>query len=129
MDREYKTITRIAFIIHIIIGLFFGLSFLLIPDIVLPLFGMAFVDPIVRIFGAMIIAFTFGSILGLTTRKVARVKFIVEMEFVWLVLGILATAVHLVFPPLLSLIFAGAVIGSLVILMTLFALSYFLEMR
>ncbi|MFX1576143.1 MAG: hypothetical protein ACFFCF_03115 [Promethearchaeota archaeon] len=129
MAEEYGMITRITFIIHIIIGLIFGISFLVIPDIMLPLFGMAFVDPTVRMFGAIIIGFTVTSILGLMTREVVRVKIIIQAELIWLILGIIAGAVHLVIPPLLSLTFAGAAIGSLVILFILFLLSYFMEIR
>jgi hypothetical protein len=129
MAEEYGMITRITFIIHIIIGLVFGISFLGIPDIMLPLFGMGFVDPTVRMFGAIIIGFTFTSILGLMTREVVRVKIIIQAELIWLILGIIAGAVHLVIPPLLSLTFAGAAIGSLVILFILFLLSYFMEIR
>ncbi len=129
MAEEYGMITRIAFIIHIIIGFTFGISFLAVPDIMLPLFGMAFVDPTVRMFGAIIIGFTFTSILGLMTREVVRIKIIIQAELIWLILGIIAGAVHLVIPPLLSLTFAGAAIGSLVILFILFLLSYFMEIR
>lgn len=129
MAEEYGMITRITFIIHIIIGLIFGISFLVVPDIMLPLFGMAFVDPAIRMFGAMIIGFTFTSVLGLMTREVARVKIFIEAELLWLILGIIAGAVHLVLPPLMSITFAGAAIGSLVILFILFLLSYFMEIR
>jgi len=129
MAEEYGMITRITFIIHIIIGLIFGVSFLVIPDIMLPLFGMAFVDPAIRMFGAIIIGFVFMSFLGLMTREVARVKIVIIGELVWLILGIIAAAVHLVIPPLMSITFAGAALGSLVILFILFLLSYFMEIR
>ena len=129
MADKYGMITRIAFIIHIIIGFIFGISFLAVPNIMLPLFGMAFVDPTVRMFGAMIIALTFSSILCLMTREVARVKIVVQTELVWLILGLIAGAVHLVFPPLISLAFAIAALGSIAILLILFLLSYLMEMR
>lgn len=129
MAEKYGMITRITFIIHIIIGLIFGISFLAIPNIMLPLFGMAFVDPTIRMFGAIIIGFVFTSILGLMTREVVRVKIVIQAELVWLILGIIAAAVHLVIPPLMSLTFAAAALGSLAILLILFLLSYFMDVR
>jgi hypothetical protein len=80
-------------------------------------------------FGAIIIGFVFMSFLGLMTREVARVKIVILGELVWLILGIIAAAVHLVIPPLMSITFAGAALGSLVILLILFFLSYFMEIR
>jgi hypothetical protein len=129
MAEEYGMITRITFIIHIIIGLIFGIGYLVIPDFLLPMLGMTFSDPTVRMFGAIIIGFTFTSILGLMTREVARVKIVVQAELIWLILGIIAAALHLVIPPLITVTYAGVAIGALAILFILFLLSYFMEMR
>jgi hypothetical protein len=122
-------ITRITFIIHIIIGLIFGIGYLVIPDFLLPMFGMAFTDLTVRLFGAITIGFTFTSIFGLMTREVARVKIFVQAELIWLILGIIAATIHLVIPPLITTTYAGVAIGALAILLILFLLSYFMEMR
>jgi len=89
---EYSKFLRYTFIIHIVIGFIFGLSFLLIPEQFLSIIGWepGIFDPINRIFGAVIVGLTSGSILALLDPDWEKVKILVRIELVWLPLGIIA---------------------------------------
>jgi hypothetical protein len=128
MAEEYGVLLRITFIIHVIIGFIFGLGFLMIPAYLAPMFGIAFSDPTVRLFGAMMVAFTIGSLLCLMTKEWARVKVVVEMELVWTVLGPIVIGYHILFPPFYNYN-AWINVGILLVLFFLFLISYVREVR
>lgn len=128
MAEEYGILLRITFIIHVIVGFIYGLGFLLIPDFLAPMFGLSFTDPTVRVFGAMMIAFTIGSLLCLMAKEWARVKVVVEMELIWTVLGAIVMAYHILFPPLYNAN-AWINVGILLLLFFLFLISYIREVR
>lgn len=89
---EYSNWLKYTFIIHIVIGFIFGLSFFIIPDVFSELIGWIpeVIDPINRLFGAAIIGLTTGSILALLDPDWEKVKILVRIELVWLPLGIIA---------------------------------------
>jgi hypothetical protein len=128
MAEEYGVLLRITFLIHIIIGFVFGLGFLLIPSFLAPIFGLAFNDPTLRVFGAMMIALTMSSLLCLMTREWVRVKIIVEMELVWTILGAIVVTYHIFIPPLYN-VNTWLLVGVLLLLFFLFVISYLREVR
>ena len=89
---EYSKFLKYTFIIHIVIGFIFGLSFLLIPEQFLSIIGWetGIFDPINRVFGAVIVGLTSGSILALLDPDWEKVKILVRIELVWLPLGMIA---------------------------------------
>lgn len=128
MADEYGIILRITFLIHIIIGFIFGFGFLLIPDFLAPIWGLTFDNPVIRVFGAMMVGMTFASILALMTKEWARVKIIVEMELVWTILGTIVIAYHVFIPPLFN-IYGWVNVGILLLLFFLFLISYYMEIK
>ena len=86
---EYSKFLKYTFIIHIVIGFLFGLSFLFIPEQFLSAIGWepGIFDPINRVFGAVIVGLTSGSILALLDPDWEKVKILVRIELVWLPLG------------------------------------------
>ncbi len=127
-EQEYGIILRLTFIFHLIVGFIFGFGFQFVPDLLAPVFGFTFQDPVSRVFGAMTIALTFGSVIALMTRKWCRVKILVEIELIWLSLGPTVLAYHLFVPPLFNLNVVGP-IAILLILFIFFLISYLLEIR
>ena len=81
---EYSNWLKYTFIIHIVIGFAFGLTFLLVPELISSIIGWepAIFDPINRIFGAAIVGLTTGSILALLDPDWEKVKIIVRIELV-----------------------------------------------
>ena len=75
---------------HIPIGVFFGLVFLLIPDIYGEFIDWEMDDPAFRLLGAALLGLTAGSVLALRDRSWEKVRILVEMEVIWLFLGLLA---------------------------------------
>ena len=128
MADEYGIILRITFLIHIIIGFIFGLGLLILPDMLMTTFGFTFLDPVPRMFGAIMLALTIGSILALMTKEWARVKILVEIELIWSILGSIVVAYHMIIPPLLN-IYGWIVVAILLVLFFLFLLSYYMEFK
>jgi hypothetical protein len=125
---EYGQLLRITFIIHIIIGLVFGIGFLLVPELLYPIFELTFADPNVRTFGAMIIALTIGSILSLMAKDWEQVKIVVEIELVFTLLGPIAMIYHMFVPPTPGVMMWGP-IAILLITWVLFLISYLQEKK
>lgn len=128
MAEEYGVVLRITFIIHVIVGFVYGLSFLLIPDLLAYMFGLTFTDPTVRVLGAVMIAFTIGSLLCLMTKEWVRVKVVVEMNLIWSVLAAIVITYHFFFPPIYN-INAWINVGIFLLLFFLFLISYIREVR
>jgi hypothetical protein len=91
MDHEYSDLMRYTFIVHIPIGVLFGLAFLLIPDIYGDFIDWEMEDPAFRLLGAALLGLTAGSVLALRDRSWEKVRILVEIEVIWLFLGALAT--------------------------------------
>lgn len=129
MGEQYSTFLRITFLIHVIIGAIFGICLYIIPQIFLPLLGMTFLDPATRILGAIMLALSIGSVLALATKEWTRVRIIVEVEIFWCILGLIGAIVHLFMAPQLSLLAGTIIVAILAILLFLFLISYFIEVR
>ncbi len=125
---EYGQLLRITFVIHIIIGLVFGIGYLLVPDLLYPMFGMTFADPSARAFGAMIIALTVGSILALMTKEWDRVRILVEVELIFTLLGPIVMMYHMFVPPTPG-VMMWVPIAILLLTWVLFLISYLQEKK
>ena len=81
---------KTLFLVHFVIGLVFGLAYLLIPGLFLGWFGMPVSDTLPwRTIGAAILGFTASSWFCYQAAEWDKVKIVVQMEIVWAVLAAL----------------------------------------
>jgi hypothetical protein len=92
MEQPYSSGLRTTFLVHGIVGLIFGLGYLLIPETVGGLTNWEMGDPAYRTLGAAILGFTASSWLALRQTERSKVKIVVQAEIVWTVLGALVSA-------------------------------------
>jgi hypothetical protein len=110
---------RTLFLVHFVLGLVFGLAYLLIPGIFLGWFGVSSQDIFpYRLVGAAILAFSASSWYCYKAAEWDRVKIVVQAEIVWTVLAVLVG--------LYGLVFAGQPTGQWisVIIMAGFAAAF-----
>jgi hypothetical protein len=89
---------RTLFLVHFVVGLVFGLLYLLIPGIFLGWFGMPVQDELpYRIIGAAVLAFSASSWYCYKAAEWERVKIVVLAEIVWTVLNALLSLYGLLF--------------------------------
>ena len=126
---EYSDWLKYTFIIHIVIGFIFGLGLFLIPDIFLSLFEWepAVLDPINRVFGAVIIGLTSGSILALLDPDWEHVIILVRIELVWLFLGIIAMTIGMLDTTVTYSVLGWGNVLVLTVLFVLFGVGYYKE--
>lgn len=129
MGEEYSTFLRITFFIHIVIGAIFGIALYIVPDIFLAFFGMTLNDPTTRLFGGVMLALTIGSVLALATKEWLRVRIIVEVEIFWCILGLIGAIVHMFLLPTFTTLAGILIIAILAVLLFLFLIGYFIEVR
>ena len=95
---------RTLFLVHFIIGIVFGLIFLLIPVVYGNVVNWEVQDPgAFRLIGAAMLSFSVTSLLCYRNPVWDKVKITVVMEIVWPALGTLATVWALLFegfPPI-----------------------------
>ena len=127
--EEYNIVLKITFLIHVILGAIIGIGLYIIPSIFLPLLGMSFIEPSTRLFGAAILALAIGSVLALATKEWVRVRIIVEVQIFWCILGLIGGVVHMFMVPLLSVIAGFLIISLLAVLLFLFLIGYFIQVR
>lgn len=103
MQKNILPGLRMTFWAHLVVGLIFGLGYLLIPDTAAGMLGVKLPDLTPwRVIGAAILGFTATSWFALRETEWERVKLIVEGELVWTVLGTLAMIVGMftsAYPP------------------------------
>lgn len=81
---------KLLFLVHFVIGLVFGLLYLLIPDTFLGMFGVTLADSFpYRSLGAAVLAFTASSWYCYKAGEWEKVKIVVQAEIVWTVLATL----------------------------------------
>lgn len=91
MQKQLLNGLRIVFWVHIVVGLIFGLAFLLIPTTAGNLYNWPNFDPYFpRLVGAAILGFTASSWLALQANDWEKVKIIVQTEIAWTILASLA---------------------------------------
>ncbi len=90
MQKNVPSGLKALFVVHIVVGLVFGLLFLVIPEIWGNLIGWTAQDPVIfRFLGAAVLALTASSWFVLKEKLWENVKPIVQMEMVWAILGAL----------------------------------------
>ena len=89
---------KTLFLVHFVVGLVFGLLYLLIPGVFLKLVGMPVPDEIpYRIIGAAVLAFTASSWYCYQAAEWERVKIVVIAEIVWTALNVVVGLYGLIF--------------------------------
>jgi hypothetical protein len=89
---------RLLFLVHFVVGLVFGLLYLVIPVIFLGWMGVPVQDALpYRIIGAAVLAFTTSSWYCYVNPEWERVKIVVLAEIVWTVLNVLVNLYGLIF--------------------------------
>ena len=85
MDKPISPGLKIAFLIHGIVGLVFGLAYLLIPQTAADLTNISLQggEPWLRLVGAAILGFTASSWLGYMAHGWHDVKIVVQAEMLW----------------------------------------------
>lgn len=90
MEKPITSGLKTLFLIHAVVGLLFGLGYLLIPATVAEWFNMPITDEFnLRMIGAAILGFTATSIAGYLAHKWDQVKIVVQGEVVWTLLAAL----------------------------------------
>jgi hypothetical protein len=87
---------RYTFLIHTVVSFVFGAAMLLAPGRFLGIFGWAPIDPLItRLLGAALLAFGWSSLRGWQSADRSQVQDLVEMEFVFTILGCVGLLRHL----------------------------------
>ena len=83
---------RTTFLIHAIIAILFGLTYLLVPEMVGGIMQWDMSDASYRVLGAALVAIGVSSWLGYKASVWGEVRITVLFEIVWTVLGAVVTA-------------------------------------
>jgi hypothetical protein len=98
MEKKIKPGLKYTFLVHFIVGLIFGLAYLLIPETFGDLFGWPALDPAVsRLLGAALLGYATSSILAYRETAWEKVIIVVRMEIVWLALAVLVMLWGMIF--------------------------------
>ena len=118
MGDEIENVTKIVFLIHLVIGVIFTTLYWM-PAVSLPLFGIVYTSQIgalAMLIGALFLALSVSSAFALTAKEWNEIKLIVVLELVWLVAGIISNIINFT-----SIGLAGPVaLGVLIPLLILF---------
>ncbi len=111
MDKQFSRGLKITFLVHFIVGLVFGLLYLLIPEVWGNLIGWPTQEPAVyRLIGAAVLGFAASSWLAYREAAWEKVKIVVQAEIVWTILGTLVMLWGLIFAGLPAIGWLNAVI-------------------
>ncbi len=113
MNAPISSGLKTTFLVHAIVGILFGLGYLLIPTTVGGWFGVAMTDPAWRLLGAALLGFGMSSWWAYRAKEWAQVEIVVLMEIVWTVLGTIATVWALLTGALPAMGWGNAVILAL----------------
>ncbi len=110
MDKQISSGLKTTFLIHIIVGLIFGLGMLLFPMAWAAL-GVPVQEPeMYRLVGAAILGFASSSWWAYRETSWERVKIVVQMEIFWTVLATLVILWGLLFAGLPAIEWMNAII-------------------
>lgn len=98
MQKQISSGLKMTFLVHFILGLIFGLIYLLIPVAWGSLVGWPVQEPAAyRLIGAALLGFAASSWWSYRESTWERVKIVVQMEMVWTILGALVMLWGLLF--------------------------------
>lgn len=84
MDKPITSGLKTLFLVHAVVGLVFGLGYLVIPATLAGWFNMPLTDePYLRMIGAAILGFSATSLVGYLSHSWREVRIAVQGEFVW----------------------------------------------
>jgi hypothetical protein len=84
MEKQISSGLKITFLLHFIVGLFFGLVLLLVPEVMGTIGGQPILEPIAyRIVGAAIIGFAASSWWSYRETLWESVRIVVQVEILW----------------------------------------------
>ena len=93
MKEEISKLLKLCFLIHFFVAAIFGLVFTILLDLYVGVVGWPETDQITgRVLGAVLLGLAAASLLSWRETKWESVKIVVNMEIVWLALGL---AVHI----------------------------------
>ncbi len=111
MEKQISSGLKITFLAHVIVGVIFGLIYLLIPEVWGNLVNWPVKEPTpYRLVGAAILGFSTSSWLAYRETAWEKVKIVVQMEIVWTILGTLVMLWGLIFAGLPAIGWLNAVI-------------------
>lgn len=111
MEKQISPGLKTTFLIHFIVGVIFGLIYLLIPKVWGDLISWPIQEPAAyRLIGAAILGFATSSWLAYKETVLERVKIVVQMEIVWTILGTLVMLWGLIFAGLPAFGWVNAII-------------------
>lgn len=93
MKENISKLLKLTFLIHFFVAVIFGLVFTVLVELYVSVVDWPYHDYITgRVLGAVFLGFAAASLLSWRETKWESVKIVVQMEIVWLAIGI---AVHL----------------------------------
>jgi len=93
MKDNISKLLKLTFLIHFFVAVIFGLVFTVLVELYVDFVGWPYQDFITgRVLGAVFLGFAAASLLSWRETKWQSVKIVVQMEIVWLAIGI---AVHI----------------------------------
>jgi len=93
MKDNISKLLKLTFLIHFFVAVIFGLVFTVLVELYVDFVGWPYQDFITgRVLGAVFLGFAAASLLSWRETKWESVKIVVQMEIVWLAIGI---AVHI----------------------------------
>jgi len=111
MNKPISSGLKYTFLVHFIVGILFGVIYLLVPSFWLNMAGIPAVDDLpYRLIGAAILGFSASSWLSYKAAVVAKVKIVVLAEIVWTVLATLVILYALIFQGYAAIGWMNAVI-------------------
>ena len=89
MKENISKLLKLTFLIHFFVAVIFGLVFTVLVELYVDFVGWPYQDFITgRVLGAVFLGFAAASLLSWRETKWESVKIVVQMEIVWLALGI-----------------------------------------
>jgi hypothetical protein len=111
MEKQIQSGLKTTFLVHFIVGLIFGLIYLLIPEVWGNLISWPVKEPPAYWgLGAALLGFAVSSWFAYKETAWEKVKIVVQMEIVWTILGTLVMLRGLIFAGLPVFAWVNAVI-------------------
>jgi hypothetical protein len=89
MKEEISKLLKLTFLIHFFVAVIFGLVFTVLVELYVNFVGWPYLDPITgRVLGAVFLGLAAASLLSWRETQWESVKIVVQMEMVWLALGL-----------------------------------------